>query len=270
MASSVIPFIGSGKVLEMFIVVFSFAFSIYIVYRAMQGKSYELRNMPQFEAIADGVDRAVEQGLPVYVVPGAYAYLSGMYAPMTIAYLNILRHTVRLAVRRGAEVRLPIAMQAETLPIVDGIYREVCVAEGKPESYHRENVFWSSQEESGYSIGLAAQIQRTGAATYVVTGAMTGTGDINPTGTARSLGAVVIGGTARMRHQGTYAMLIDYLMVGPDLYSCAALATADPLVRSTIFSNDVIQVIFIGILVIGIVIAFAGLNIAGKGGILVT
>jgi hypothetical protein len=228
-----------------------------ILWQAMQGRSRELRVMPQFEAISDGVDRAVEQGLPVYVAPGAYSYLSGLYAPMTIAYLNILRHTARMAVRRGAELRLPISMNPETLPLTDGIYREVCVAEGKPEAYHRENVFWSSIE-NGYAIGLAAQISRSGCATYVVVGALTGTGDINPTGTARSAGAVVIGGTARMRHQGTYAMLIDYLMVGPDLYAVAAQASGDPLVVSTIVSNDIMQIILIVITGVGLVLALAG------------
>jgi len=262
--------IEPGRIFELFFVVIALAISLYILYGAIQGRSYELRSMPQFEAISDGVDRAVEQGLPVYMAPGAYAYLSGLYAPMTIGYLNILRHTARLAVRRGADIRFPIAMNPETLPIVDGIYREVCVAEGKPEAYSRDKVFWSSQEESGYAIGLAAQVQRTGCATYVVVGALTGTGDINPTGTARSTGAIVIGGTARMRHQGTYAMLIDYLMVGPDMYACAALAAQDPVVTSTIVSNDIIQAIGIVILIIGSLLALAGINIGAAGGILKT
>ncbi|MCJ7609005.1 hypothetical protein MUP00_04985 [Candidatus Bathyarchaeota archaeon] len=254
-------FIKTGTVVELMFVIAVLVISWIILWQAMQGKSHELRVMPQFEAISDGVDRAVEQGLPVYVAPGAYSYLSGLYAPMTIAYLNILRHTARLAVRRGAELRLPISMNPETLPITDGIYREVCVAEGKPEAYHRENVFWSSIDENGYAIGLAAQVQRTGCATYVVVGALTGTGDINPTGTARSAGAVVIGGTARMRHQGTYAMLIDYLMVGPDLYAVAAQASGDPLVVSTIVSNDISQLILLLITGVGIILALAKLPV---------
>jgi hypothetical protein len=260
----------TGTVVEFLFMVATVVISWYILWGAIKGRKYALRSLPQFEAISDGVDRAVEQGLPVYVAPGAYAYLSGLYAPMTIAYLNILRHTARLSVRRGAELRLPIAMNPESLPITDGIYREVCVAEGKPEAYHRENVFWSSQEESAYSVGLAAQVNRTGCATYVVVGALTGTGDINPTGTARSRGAIVIGGTARMRHQGTYAMLIDYLMVGPDLYAVAAEASGDSVVISTIVSNDIIQAIAIVVFVVGLILALAGMNIATpKTGLLV-
>jgi hypothetical protein len=251
----------SGTVVEFIFMVAVLVVSWYILYGALKGRRYTLRSLPQFEAISDGVDRAVEQGLPVYVAAGAYAYLSGLYAPMTIAYLNILRHTARLAVRRGADLRLPIPMNPEVLPITDGIYREVCVAEGKPEAYHRENVFWSSQEESAYSVGLAAQVHRTGCATYIVVGALTGTGDINPTGTARSRGAIVIGGTARMRHQGTYAMLVDYLMVGPDLYAVAAEASGDDVVKSTIISNDVLQLIAILILVGGLALALAGLPV---------
>ena len=253
--------IASGKAVEFMFLIASLVISWYVLWMGIRGRRLELRSMPQFEAIADGIDRAVEQGLPVYVAPGAYAYLSGLYAPMTIAYLNILRHTARLAVRRGAELRLPIAMNPETLPITDGIYREVCVAEGKPEAYHRENVFWSSINESGYSVGLAAQVERTGCATYVVVGALTGTGDINPTGTARSNGAIVIGGTARMRHQGTYAMLIDYLMVGPDVYACAAQASGDPVVVSTIMSNDVLQLILMAIFVIGVALGAAAMPV---------
>jgi hypothetical protein len=64
-----------------------------------------------------------------------------------------------------------------------------------------------------------------------------------------------------MRHQGTYAMLIDYLMVGPDLYAVAAQASGDPLVVSTIVSNDISQLILLLITGIGIVLALAKLPI---------
>lgn len=253
--------VRNGTVVELLFVLAILVITYIILWQAVQGHKTELRPMPQFEAISDGVDRAVEQGLPVYVAAGAYAYLSGLYAPMTIAYLNILRYTARLAVRRGADLQLPIPLNPEVLPLTDGIYREVCVVEGKPEAYHRENVFWSSTDENGYSVGLAAQINRKPPATYIVAGALTGTGDISPTGTARSKGAVVIGGTARIRHQGTYAMLIDYLMVGPDLYAVAAQASGDPVVVSTIVSNDILQTVLMVLFVVSLVLALFSLPV---------
>jgi hypothetical protein len=53
-------------------------------------------------------------------------------------------------------------------------------------------------------------------------------------------------------------MLRDYLMVGPDLYAVAAQASGDPLVVSTIVSNDIMQIILLVITAVGLVLALAG------------
>ena len=63
-------------------------------------------------------------------------------------------------------------------------------------------------------------------------------------------------------------MLIDYLMVGPDVYAVAAEASGDPVVVSTIVSNDVLQTIAMVIFVAGILLALAGVSIAAPKGLL--
>jgi len=94
-----------------------------------QGKTQELRKMSQVDAISDVVDKAVEEGKPIYISPGDQAYLSGMYANMTITGMNVLRYTTRLAIQRGDESHIPDSSQPESLPLIDGIFKEVAVAE---------------------------------------------------------------------------------------------------------------------------------------------
>jgi len=151
----------SGKAAEFFFFIIIAVAAIYYLWQAIKGKAVEIRELPQFDAISDGIDKAVEEGHPVYITIGGYAYLSGLYATMAISGLNVLRYTTRLAVRRGATMHIPVPRQPEAFALMDGIYREVCVSEGKPESYDRDNVqFYGSNE--AYYTGIAGWIARDG------------------------------------------------------------------------------------------------------------
>jgi hypothetical protein len=101
----------TGRMAEFVIFVIIAAATLYYLWSAIKGKVVEIRPLPQFDAIADGVDKAVEEGHPVYITIGGYAYLSGLYATMAIAGLNVLRYTLRLAIRSGASVHLPVPRQ---------------------------------------------------------------------------------------------------------------------------------------------------------------
>jgi hypothetical protein len=154
---------------------------VYHTWRASQGMGLDLRMLAPVEAISDGIDRCKEMGRPLYLTIGCYAELSGLYAPMTISAINIQRYASRLAIRRDVETWFMIPMIPEAMPLVDGIYREVCVAEGKPEAYKRDHVQWFGQLEAGYSTGAAGVAGRIRAGTAICAGALSGTGDIAPT-----------------------------------------------------------------------------------------
>lgn len=226
--------------------------------QASRGMALELRALAPVEAISDGIDRCKEMGRPLYLTIGCYAELSGLYAPMTISAMNIQRYASRLAVRRDVEPWFMIPMIPEALPLVDGIYREVCVAEGKPEAYKRDHIQWFGQLEAGYSTGAAGVAGRIRAGTAICAGALSGTGDIAPTAVNRTVGALMIGGNARYTHQGVYSIWFDYSLWTSDVYAAGAYCAGDPFMRSSVIAQDVITWFCVILPLIALVVGLAG------------
>jgi len=244
----------SGKAAEFFFFIIIAVAAIYYLWQAIKGKAVEIRDLPQFDAISDGIDKAVEEGHPVYITIGGYAYLSGLYATMAISGLNVLRYTTRLAVRRGATMHIPVPRQPEAFALMDGIYREVCVSEGKPESYNRDNVqFYGSNE--AYYTGIAGWIARDGCSLYIMIGAAGGGIDTIPLHWAYNAGALRIGGTPRWPHQGTFTMLNDYPLWMDDVYAMGAKCSEDPVVISTQGGADVGKFLLVVMLVVTAILA---------------
>jgi hypothetical protein len=248
---------GKNAQFGIFIII-AFA-GFYYLWRALTGHRIEMRKMEQFVAISDVVDRAVELGRPMYATAGNRAYLAGMFAPMTIAGMNAIRYITRLCIRRGARIILPSPVNPEALPLIDGIFREAASAEGHPEAYNADDVIFYGGNQSQYSMGFTGTISREGVAGAVFCGATTGGGDNSPAGYVREYGGLVIGGTARYGHQGSWAMLGDYSLFMDDVYGFGAACSEDDVVRATMASGDLVKICLIGLAVILAILAAAGM-----------
>jgi hypothetical protein len=255
----------SGKVAELTFLFMAMALVLYYLWSALKGKPQPLRRLPAVDAISDGIDRAVEEGKPVYVGAGDLAYLSGMYAPMTINGMNILRYTARMCVQKGAKIIIPSPYNPEALPLIDGIYREVCVSEGKPEAYNRENVRYYGNREMSWYMGAIQDVLSTGCSLLVLVGALSSAG-IYMAGAALDDGALVIAGTPRYAHQASWAAMADYPLFCEDIYGAGALCSGDPVVASSQVGGDLVKLIMIGVAIVFAILAVAGLPVATKGG----
>lgn len=253
--------VEQGKSVELVVSIITAAFALYYLWRAMQGETQELRHMRQMDAISDGVDKSVEEGKPIYISPGDQAYLQGMYAPMTIAGMNVLRYTTTLAVRRNAHIRYPVPVNPESLPLIDGIYREVTVAEGKPQVYDRSNLVYFGSEWYSYAGGFTAYLAREGVSCLVEVGAITGGGSSTPAGWVREFGGTVVGGTGRYLHQGTWAMLADYPLFMDDIYALGAMCSEDDEVKASIVGGDIVKEILLVVAIVGSLLGLLGLPI---------
>lgn len=247
-----------GKYVELLFFVVSLVATLSFLWSSMKGRKYPLRLLPQITAISDGVDRAVETGRPVYITPGDQSYLSGQYAGMTMAGMNVLRYTARIAIEKGAAVVFPVPTTPEALPLIDGVYREVCVAAGKPEAYKRENVVYFGTAFQAHQIALSSLIQRLGCALYVEVGAITGGGSAVPLIWAREMGGVIVAGTARYVNNGGIGIYADYPLFQEDIFAAGAFCSNDDIVRSSQVGSDVVKIIVIGLTLVLTVLALAG------------
>ena len=238
----------------------------YYLWIAGKGAKIRLRMLPQIEAISDGVDKAVEEGKPVICTPGDKAALSGMYAPMTIAGMNIYRYVTTLCVQKGARIIGIVPRTPEILPLMDGIFREVTVAEGKPEAYRREDVRFIGKGELVYTVGVMGAIGTEGCSCFIAIGANS-SGTSTPSGFARLYGALTITGTARWGMNGTFAMFSDYFLPMEDIYTAGALCSDDVEAQASIYGGDITKLIVVAIMVLGSILSKMGLPILNWMGI---
>jgi len=67
--------IKSGEVVELLVFILTAAAALYYLWSAMRGKTQELRKMSQVDAISDAVDKAVEEGKPIFLFSGFHTVL---------------------------------------------------------------------------------------------------------------------------------------------------------------------------------------------------
>lgn len=257
----------SGGISEIILFAFALIFVLYYLWKAVQGEAEEIRVLSAFAAIEDGVDRAVEEGKPVYVGAGDLAFLVGMYSTMTINGMHILRYVARLCVRKGAKIMIPCPYNPEALPLIDAIYRQVCVEEERPEAYDRENVRYYGNRWMSWSMGIVMDILHTSASLTVMVGAWSSS-VIYMMGAVLDEGGIVIAGTPRYAHQASSAAMADYPLFCEDIYGAGALASGDPVVQNSLVGGDLVKLCIIAVTLILTALAAAGLNVAGEGGLL--
>jgi hypothetical protein len=217
--------------------------------------------MSFIDALPDVVDRAVETNLPIHCGAGEYAYLSGMYTPMTVAGMHVLRHVSRLCFRKGARLIADVAINPEAYALMDGIVRETAIEEGHPEAYNRDDIRWYGPTEAHWQIGLVGQIATEGCAALILVGAITGM-SIAALGAVRMEGGMILGGTARYYHNGTWAALADYSLFSDDIYAAGAIASNDPLVISSQASGDYVKYFLIAVTILLAILGVAGVDVS--------
>jgi hypothetical protein len=217
-------------------------------------------NVPEFaglQAIADGVDRAVEMGKPVHFTGGERCEMTGMYTPMTVAMFGCLAYTAGLCADKGARLIVSGPLWAETMPIIQRVVYEAYASRGKEDKYDERDVrYYGSQ----YTAGVLDVYATDGIATNIVYGAIGGESwPILERGKAH--GALTIGGNGRWNVQYPGALLCDYMFVGEEIFAAAAVMSNDHRMISTVHGSDILKTIVLALTIIGSIASLAGSDI---------
>jgi hypothetical protein len=232
------------------------AVGLYYLWQGIQGKTYKVRLLPQIQAIDDAIDRAVEMGRPVWACPGGVSRFSGTLVDMTIVGLNVMRYVIKKSLQKGAAIKCICPCKTGSQPIIDGIYREQCVAQGKPEAYSRDNDYYWGDGVRSWNLGVMTAVEDDNPALFVDVGAWTSDCDLTGNAWVREVGGIVIAGTMRWHHQGVMALISDYPLFISEIHGAGAYASEDPKVLATVMSADILALLEVAmLLVIGVAVA---------------
>jgi len=207
-----------------------------------------IRRLAAFEAIEEGVGRAVETGKMVFFESGFGTLTRGAYAPMTMAGMNVLRHTAKLCAERDAKLQFG-ATGYEILPLAEGIIEEAYKVAGKSDQLADDTVRFFGRGFAG-NMSEASFMVEEGCACLVMVGAFS-TSCLVLLGASRRSGAIAIGGTGRWIMMYAFGVASDFIFVLEDIYAAGALASGDKVIMTTLAVEDVLKYLVLALCVIG-------------------
>jgi hypothetical protein len=225
-----------------------------------QGK-IKIRRIPGLDAIEEIVGRSVEMGRPVFDIIGMGVF-TDIYATQTIAGLSILSYVSTLCARLGAELYAPQA-SVDVLPVAAEIVRESYRLEGKEEEIDiEEHLPYLSGTQFAWASGIIGMAARLRPAGNIMIGPFWAESMMFAESFDR-VGAMQIGGTARMYQIPFFAALCEYVLIGEEMFAAGAYVSGDPQQVGSIAAQDWYKLAALVLGILGALLATAGVTVIG-------
>jgi len=223
-----------------------------------QGK-IKIRRIPGLDAIEEVVGRAVEMGRPVFDIPGRGSF-TDIYATQTIAGLSVLSYVATLCARLGAKLYVPMS-RVDVMPVAIELVRDAYRAEGKLEELDvEEQIPYLSGTQFAWAGGVIAMANRLKPAGNIMVGPFWAESMMFAESFDR-VGAMQVGGTARMYQIPFFAALCDYVLIGEEMFAAGAYVSGDPQQFGTIASQDWYKLVALILGIVGALLATANVTV---------
>jgi len=222
-----------------------------------RGKDMYIRRIPGVDAIEEAVGRTVEMGRPMIFTFG----LAGV-GPLFFACLGVLSHVARMAARYSTRLFVP-QRDVEVMAITQNAVRECYQAEGRPESYHEDDVRFLSGEQFAFASGYMGIAHREKVAACFLFGSFAAESLILAEA-GQQVGAIQVAGTTDNAQIPFFITTCDYTIIGEEVFAAGAYLSKDPVQRGSLRGQDIAKLLLLLIILIGIFTAsFNPLDMTG-------
>ncbi len=215
---------------------------------AQRGRKMTIRRIPGLSAIEEAIGRATEMGKPIFFSPG----LSDI-SIVSLQALAILAYVVKLAALQATRIIVATASSV-LLPVAEETVREACVAAGRPDAYHQEDVRFVSGEQFSYALGSVGIMARDQCATNFFFGQFYAEALIL-TENGRALGALQVAGCPDPTQIPFFIATCDYVVIGDEYYAASAYLTQEPTLTGSLVGQDIVKALIIALLLLGVGLA---------------
>lgn len=228
------------------------------LWRAKRGHIPYVRRIAGVAAIERAVERATEMGRPIVFAMG----WTDIQMIETHGSLSILSYVARLAARMQTPL-IVLARPGNVYPVAEEIVRQAYLAEGVPEQFDAEKqIRFLSEDSAVYAMGAARLIEETRAGCALFFGAFDFSSLLMSEPGAR-IGVFQIAGDPSLWQMPFFVCTCDHTIMGEEYYAAGAYVSEDPAMRGTLVSQDIIKVIFAGLIILGILAALLPGETAG-------
>jgi hypothetical protein len=156
------------------------------------------------------------------------------------------------------ETRLVVSLgQPDVIPLATETVRQAYVSAGKPDAFKEEIISYYSDQEFPYCVGVQGAIEREKPAANIMVGPFYGD-QIAFAEIGYRVGAIQVGGTARIVQIPFFAVVCDYVLIGEEIFAVGAYLSRDPVQLASIVSQDVFKLLAVILIIAGAVMAAMG------------
>jgi hypothetical protein len=225
------------------------------------GQNYRLRRIAALEAIEGSIDRAKEMGRPALQIigPGYISRSSGEYAACQYAGLSLLGYISRFCAEKGVRLIVPCG-SPDRFSMEKVIVRAAYEQAGKLEDYDEDEIhIYVSEDSMAHAAAVMGIIERERPSIYFPIGRIGADVDLLNE-RAKGVGAEIIGGAYSSRN-ANLIVPADYIFLGEELYTAAAMASGDKESIGTVVGQDFGKLFVIAVVVIGVILVLSGNSI---------
>jgi hypothetical protein len=216
-----------------------------------------IRRLAALDALDDAVGRCAEMGRSLHYLLGWYSIKRGRdFAQQKVAGLTVLGYVSELAGKYGVPVHVSLA-NSEEIPLCRETIRQGMVTSGHPELYDPDQIQYITDALYGYFAGVSGRIAREQPAANIMLGPFEAEVCMFAE-TASSVGAVQIGGSSQSWQLPAWVSVVDYCLLGEELYAAGAYLSEDPEQQSIIMMLDYEKLFIIALVIIGALLLTAG------------
>jgi hypothetical protein len=216
-----------------------------------------IRRLPAVAAMEECVGRAVEMGQPILVTPAACGSIqTGSTGPVILAGVTVINHVARMAAQSGAKL-IATVHESPLVPIVEDAIETAYRMEGVLEEWDPENLRFLGGTQQSFISGQLGIIAREKPASQIAIGYFCISAVIIAEAGTQA-GLLQIGGTTNTYQLPYLVASYDYWLIGDDCFAVGAELSQEPVQVATIYGEDMVKFIMIGMILLGTIFAIIG------------
>ncbi|MBP8614441.1 MAG: hypothetical protein KBI40_06355 [Firmicutes bacterium] len=245
----------------------SFAALIFIAIAIFYGISRARKQLPSIrriaglDAIEEAIGRATETGKPVFYTTGM-ADITGDYAAVTFAALEILGYATRIVARNKADMTVGIS-QPNVYPLALQMVEEGYLQGGNRDLFNPEKVQFFSPTQWAYASSCMGFIQREKAAATLMLGHFMAEAMLVAEASSQA-GAISISGMTSMAQLPFLVAACDYTLIGDEMLVAGAYLAQDPVKLGSTAGQDWVKLAGVCLILVGAILATFGSNSLAK------
>lgn len=224
-------------------------FVLWFIWRAKRGEELYIRPIAGLKAVDEAVGRATEMGKPILFIPG----IMDMDNIQTIAGMIILGRVARKAAEYEASLMVPTS-RSIVMTTARETVKEAFTDAGRPDLFDPDKIRYLTDAQFGYAAGVDGIMIRERPAAVFFMGAFYAESLILAE-TGHSVGAIQIAGTAMPAQLPFFVTACDYTLIGEEFFAASAYLSKESRLLGSLKGQDLGKAIFIGILLLGVVLA---------------